>query len=154
MVEFLASVIGSLAAGALAKSGEVGGRAVIDAYEGLKALIVRKLGKGGAVQSVEDEPHSEAAQAVLAEALTKADLTADPELKQSADALRAAVSGSAGQGAADIEVGDVIGKVNALVTNLAATGRIKLGNIRADTGDATLSNITAGAGAAGNPPKN
>jgi hypothetical protein len=68
MVEFLASIIGALAAGAVAKAGETGGRVIADAYDGLKALIVRKLGKGGAVQSVEDEPRSETAQAALIEA--------------------------------------------------------------------------------------
>ena len=91
MDEFLAGVIGALSAGALAKAGDIGGRAVTDAYDGLRALIVRKLGKGGAVQSVEDEPRSEAAQAALAEALTKAGLAADQELAQHAEALRAAV---------------------------------------------------------------
>jgi hypothetical protein len=146
MVEILASVIGALAAGALAKAGEIGGRAVVDAYDGLRALIVRKLGKGGAVQSVEDEPRSEPAQVALAEALTKAGLAADPDLAQHAEVLRAAVAGSAGTGGADIEVGDIFGKVNVLVSNLVATGRIKLGDIRADTGDATLTNLTAGAG--------
>ena len=166
MVEIIASIIGSFAAGALAKAGEVGGHAVLDAYDGLKRLLVSKLQKAGAVQSVEDEPRDEAAQAVLAGALTKAGLASDPELAQHAEGLRLAIVGSTGQGGADIEVGDVIGKVNALVTNLAATGRIKLGNIRAETGDATLSNITAGAGAflvrpgqgvaeaTDNPPKN
>jgi hypothetical protein len=39
MVEFLASVIGALAAGALSKAGDVGGRAVTDAYNALRALI-------------------------------------------------------------------------------------------------------------------
>ena len=39
------------------------------------------------------------------------------------------------------------GKVNVLVSNLGAAGRIKLGDIRAETGDATLTNLTAGAGA-------
>jgi hypothetical protein len=71
MIEFLASIVGALAAGALAKAGDLGGRAVTDAYDALQALIVRKLGKGGAVQSVEDEPRSEPAQATLAEALTR-----------------------------------------------------------------------------------
>jgi hypothetical protein len=47
MAEFFASVIGALAAGALARAGDVGGRAVADAYDALRALIVRKLGKGG-----------------------------------------------------------------------------------------------------------
>ena len=151
MVEILASVIGALAAGALAKAGEIGGRAVVDAYDGLRALIVRKLGKGGAVQSVEDEPRSETAQAALAEALTKAGLAADPELAQHAQALRTTVDGAAGTGGAAIEVGDIFGKVNVLVSNLVATGRIKLGDIRADTGDVTLTNLTAGAGAPKKP---
>jgi hypothetical protein len=145
MVELLVGVIGALAAGALAKAGDIGGRAVADAYDGLRALIVRKLGKGGAVQSVEDEPRSEAAQAALAEALTKAGLAADPELAQHAEVLRAAVTSAPGGTGADIEVGDIVGKVNVLVNNLVATGRIKLGDLRAETGDATLTNLTAGA---------
>jgi len=108
-------------------------------------LIVRKLGKGGAVQSVEDEPRSEPAQTALAEALAKAGLAADPELARHAEALRTAIDGAAGTSGAAIEVGDIFGKVNVLVSNLVATGRIKLGDIRADTGDATLTNLTAGA---------
>jgi hypothetical protein len=147
MVEFLASIIGALAAGAIAKGAEIGGRAVADAYDGLRALIVRKLGKGGAVQSVEDEPRSETAQATLAEALTKAGLATDPELAQHAEALRAAVATAAGAGGADIEVGDIVGKANVLVNNLVASGRIKLGDLRAETGDATLTNLIAGAAA-------
>ena len=145
MGELLASIIGALSAGALAKAGDIGGRAVTDAYDGLRALIVRKIGKGGAVQSVEDETRSEAAQAALAEALTKAGLAADQELAQHAEALRAAVASAPGTSGADIEVGNIIGKINVLVNNLVATGRIKLGDIRAETGDATLSNLTAGA---------
>lgn len=74
MVAFLAGIIRALAAGALAKARDVGGRAIADAYDALRALIVSKLGKGGAVQSVEDEPCSEASQAAPAEALTKAGL--------------------------------------------------------------------------------
>jgi hypothetical protein len=48
-------------------------------------------------------------------------------------------------GDAHIEVGDIVGKVNVLVNNLVASGRIKLGDLRAETGDATLTNLTAGA---------
>jgi hypothetical protein len=145
MVEFLASVIGALSAGALAKAGDIGGKAVVDAYDALRSLIVRKLGKGGAVQSVEAEPRSETAQAALAEALTKGGLATDSELAQHAEALRTAVANGAGESGADIEVGDITGKVNVLVNSLVATGRIKLGDLRAETGDATLTNLTAGA---------
>jgi hypothetical protein len=147
MTEVLASIVGALVAGAVAKAGDVGGRAVVDAYDALRTLIVRKLGKGGAVQSVEDEPHSEPAQATLAEALSKAGLGADPELAQHAQVLHAEVDRSAATGGAAIEVGDIFGKVNVLVSNLVASGRIKLGDIRAETGDATLTNLTAGVGA-------
>jgi hypothetical protein len=147
MIEFLASIVGAVVAGAVAKAEDVGGRAVTDAYDALRALIVRKLGKGGAVKSVEDEPRSESAQAALAEALTKAGLAADLELVHHAEALRAAVARAAGAGGAAIEVGDIIGKANVLVSNLVATGRIELGDIRAETGDATLTNLTAGAAA-------
>ncbi len=147
MIEFLASIVGALAAGALAKAGDVGGRAVTDAYDALRAVIVRKLGKGGAVQSVEDEPQSEAAQAALAELLTKAGLGADPELAQQAEAVHAALASAAATGGADIEVGNITAKVNVLVKDLVASGRIKLGDVRAETGDATLTNLTAGAGA-------
>jgi hypothetical protein len=147
MIEFLVSIVGALAAGAVAKAGDVGGRAVADAYDALRTLIVRKLGKGGAVQSVEDEPRSEPAQAALADALTKAGLAADVELAQHSKALRAAIDGATESGGAAIEVGDIFGKVNVLVNNLVASGRIKLGDIRAETGDATLTNLTAGAGA-------
>jgi len=148
MIEFLASIVGALTAGALAKTTDVGGRAVADGYDALRALIVRKLGKGGAVQSVEDEPRSEPAQAALAEALTKAGLANDPELAQHAKALHAAIEGAAGTGGAAIEVGDIFGKVNVLVNNLVATGRIKLGDIRAEVGNVTLANLTAGADSA------
>jgi hypothetical protein len=147
MLEFLASIVGAFAAGALAKVGEIGGRTVADAYDGLRALVVRKLGKSGAVQSVEDEPRSEAAQAALAEALANAGLAADPELVQRAKALSVALAAAAGAGSADIEVGNIVGKANVLVSNLVASGRIKLGDLIAQEGDATFTNVTAGAAA-------
>jgi hypothetical protein len=143
-MEFLSSVIEALAAGALAKAGDIGGRAVADSYDALRALIVRKLGKGGAVQSVEEEPRSELAQAALAEALTKAGLAGDRELAQHVEAFRAAVAAAPGTSGADIDVGDVTARASVLVDNLIASGRIKLGDLRAETGDATLTNLTAG----------
>jgi hypothetical protein len=149
MGEILASVIGALAAGALAKAGDIGGRAVIDAYDGLRTLIVRKLGKGGAVQSVEDEPESKPAQEALAEALDKAGLAADSELERLAEALQAAVTSAAKESGAAIDVGNIRGKVNAVVDNLLATGRIKIGDVTAETGDARVTNLAAGV----SPPK-
>jgi hypothetical protein len=144
MIEILAGVVAALAAGALAKANEIGGRAVTDAYDGLKSLVTRKLGKGGAVQSVEDDPRSEAAQTTLAEALAKAGLAADSEIALHTAALQAAVTDAWGAGGSNIEVGNIVAKVNVLVSTLVATGRIKLGDIRAETGDVMLTNLAAG----------
>lgn len=44
-----------------------------------------------------------------------------------------------------IEVGNIRAKVNAVVERLVATERIKLGDITAETGDARLSDLAAGA---------
>jgi len=144
VVEFLADVIGALAAGALAKANEVGGRVVVDTYDTLRAITTGKLGKEGAVRDVEEDPRSEAAQAALAEALAKAGFANDPELGRHAATLRTAMAGFDDSGRAAIEVGDITGKVNVLVSHLVASGRIQIGNLRAETGDATLAHVTAG----------
>jgi hypothetical protein len=145
MIEFIAVIVGALAAGALSKAGELGGQAVTDAYDALRTLIVQKLGKSGAVQSVEDEPQSESAQAALVEALVKVGFVDDDELIQCTERLRRALNLRQQQGSGDIEVGNVVGRVNVLVSNLVASGRMRLGDLIAQTGDATLTNLTAGA---------
>ncbi len=145
METILSSIIAALAAGAVAKASDVGGKVIADAYDGLKSLLVEKLGKSGAVQSVEDTPDSEPAQATLAEALAKAGVGSDADLADKAKELEEKLAAATATGAvSDIDVGNVRGKVNAIVENLVATGRIKLGDITAETGDARLSGLRAG----------
>jgi len=148
MIDILGGIVGALTAGAIAKGNEVGGRMIADAYEGLRSLIIRKLGKAGAVQSVEDDPGSESAQAALAEAIAKAGLANDNELEQRANAVCAAVGADPSAGA-EIDIGHVTAKATALIQNLVATGRIKIGNIQGE--NVTISGLTAGSGAS---PKN
>ncbi|MBV8524240.1 MAG: hypothetical protein JOY71_19290 [Acetobacteraceae bacterium] len=147
MEAVLGGIVSALVAGAVAKASDVGGKAIADAYDGLKSLIIRKLGKSGAVQSVEDEPQSESAQAHLAEAMANSKIANDTELAAKASDLEAklAVIPEGSRGGSDIEVGNIRAKVNAVVERLVATGRIKLGDITAETGDARLSDLTAGA---------
>lgn len=147
MEPILTTILGALAAGAMAKAKDVASQAVTEAYEGLKTLIIRKLGKGGAVQSVEDEPESDSAHATLAEALAKKALQSDTELEDKARQLDKAIAEAKAAGvpgAGDIEIGTVRGRVNATVKNLVATGRIKLDSVIAETGDATVDNLYAG----------
>jgi hypothetical protein len=148
MEPILVTIVSALVAGAIAKTKDVGSQAVMDAYEGLKGLVVRKLGKGGAVQSVEDTPDSESARSALIEALAKKDLQSDSELKDFAERLERAITeakAAAVSGTGDIEIEAVRGGVNAIVNNLHATGRIKLGPVVAEKGNAEVSNLRAGA---------
>ena len=147
MEPILVAILTSLAAGAIAKSKDVASQAVMDAYEGLKGLIVQKLGKTGAVQSVEDEPESENAHALLAKALANKQLQADAELQQRAHQLEKVLAEANAAGASDagsIDIRVVRGRVNAIVRNLEAAGRIKLDFVIADTGDATVRDLRAG----------
>jgi hypothetical protein len=48
----LISIVSALVAGATAKAKDVASKAVSDAHDGLKSLLIRKLSKSGAVQSV------------------------------------------------------------------------------------------------------
>jgi hypothetical protein len=147
MEPILTAIVSALVAGAAAKAKDVAAKAVSDAYDGLKSLLIRKLGKSGAVQSVEDEPESDSASATLAEAMAKQKLAQDAELASLADRLLRALheAKTAGvRGAADIEIDTVRGRINATVDNLVAAGRIKLGPIIAEQGDATVRNLTAG----------
>jgi hypothetical protein len=77
MDPILTTILSGLVAGAAAKAKDVASEAVSAAYGGLKSLLIRKLGKSGAVQSVEDEPDSESAGASLAEALAKQGLATE-----------------------------------------------------------------------------
>jgi hypothetical protein len=49
MDSLLTTVATALVAGASARAKDIASQAVMDAYAGLKAVVVRKLGKAGAV---------------------------------------------------------------------------------------------------------
>jgi len=148
MEPILTAILSALVAGAAAKAKDVAGEAVANAYEGLKSLLIRKLGKSGAVQSVEDEPQSQPASAALAEALAQQGLARDAELAALAEEVeRALAEAKAAEvpGAGDIEIQTVRGRMNATVEKLVAAGRINLGPVVAEQRDATVRDLTAGA---------
>lgn len=91
MADPLSIIVGALIAGAGAAAKDVAGKAVKDAYQGFKALVVRKFGGQADVEDalagVEKKPDSEARQNVLKEELTTAGAAQDSELVRQAQAL-------------------------------------------------------------------
>ena len=81
---------------------QLGETVVKDAYAGLKAIIVRKFGKGSevdkAVEAVEKKPDSSGRQQTLAEELAATPAARDPEILAAVAALQKAVEQLAAQG--------------------------------------------------------
>ncbi len=145
MDTMLTNIVAALVAGATAQAAKVGGDALIDAYQGLKALVIKKLGQSGAVQSVEDKPKSTNAQGSLVEAIADAGVASDDELAKAAGAVRAAIAADSSiPGKADINIKEVEGQVDAIVRNLIASGNIVIERVVARTGNATVSDLKAG----------
>lgn len=87
----LTIIITALTAGAAAAAKDVVAQAVKDGYAGLKALVVRRFGWKGdvetALEGVEKKPDSQARQAVLKEELEMAGAAQDTEVVRQAQAL-------------------------------------------------------------------
>ena len=146
MEPILSGIIAALVAGATAKAKDVASDAVKTAYESLKSMIVQKLGKTGAVQSVEDDPESESAQTTLAQALATTNLHTDTELQVRAAQVEEAIKKwrvDGTPGSSDIDIALVRGRVNALVEDLVAKGCIRVGPVISD-GDAIVRGLKAG----------
>jgi hypothetical protein len=145
--ELLSTVVAALVTGASFVAKEVASKAVSDAYHSLKEGIIHKLGRQGAVQSVEDNPESEAAQTVLIEALAGKNLEPDDTLGTLAGKVlqRIDADASTHRGLdSSIEIDRVRGHVGAIVEHLRATGRIRIGEVIADQGTARISDLHAG----------
>lgn len=81
----------ALVTGAAEKLKPTAGKAVEEAYTGLKALLLRKFGErqdvGDALDKVEQKPDSEGRKTVLQEELEAAEAHKDEELLAAAEAL-------------------------------------------------------------------
>jgi hypothetical protein len=144
----ITTIVAAMVAGATAKLGEVASKAVLDTYEGLKVLIIRKFdGKDGAVQAVEDDPQSEDTQVVLTKALAKNGAENDPGLIAQAKAVENAVAQAQKEGvsgAGDINLGAIKAKLNTTIETLVASGSITIKEIGADEGDVIVRGLYAG----------
>ncbi len=93
------AIVAALAAGVASGAGEVGKKVVVDAYEGLKNAIKRKVGAESdvaeAVEKLEQKPDSEGRKTMLAEEVGEANLAQDEELMKQAQELIAALKETA-----------------------------------------------------------
>ena len=148
----LSAIVGALVAGASAAATNVASRAVSDAYDGLKSIIATRFNRKAAVEMIEEKPDSRAAQEGLEGTLREAKVDQDPDVMRLAEILAAALKDlpPTDLSRANITAGDIDGYRDAIVRGLNATGNVQIGNITARTGDAMLSDVSAGAP----PPKN
>lgn len=84
----------------IAALGNLGVKAVGDAYEGVKALLQRKFGADNkmakAIEELEQEPDSEGRKILLKEAAAKAGADKDEDIIKAAQALLEAVKAQPG----------------------------------------------------------
>jgi hypothetical protein len=89
------AIVAALSAGAVGGATEAGKKAVADAYDSLKSLILKRFGSGSeaavAIEKLEAKPESEGRRATLGEELQSVDAASDPELVSAAQALLALV---------------------------------------------------------------
>jgi len=80
----LTAIAAALSASAAAGVTEAGKKAIVDAYDGLKSLIKKRLGSdseaAAALEKLEAKPDSEGRTQTLGEELESAGAASDPEL--------------------------------------------------------------------------
>jgi hypothetical protein len=85
------SIIGALSLGATSGATDIAKKAIVDGYEGLKALIKKKFGgeskAAEAIEKFQDTPDSPKRKETLAQELKAVNAAEDPELLQAAQSL-------------------------------------------------------------------
>lgn len=128
------AIVAALAAGVASGAGAVGKKVVVDAYEGLKTAIKKKVGAESdiaeAVEKLEQKPDSEGRKSMLQEEVGEANLGQDEELVKRAQELIAALKETAeGQRALskyDIQIQD--SQVGVIGDHAEVSGGIHFGS--------------------------
>jgi len=85
------AIIAALSAGAASGASDVAKNAIVDGYEGLKAMLKRKFGSNSktadAVEKFQDTPDSPSRKETLVQELKAVNAAADPELLRAAQLL-------------------------------------------------------------------
>jgi hypothetical protein len=145
-------IVTALATGAAAGLKPAAEKAVKEAYEGLKALIVQRYQRtNAAVPVLEHNPASDAGKAVLRESLAEEGAAEDEDLLRQAQAMLQAIrqhDASAAE-AAGVLIEDVEAGASVNLRDIVAEGSFTARKIRAEQ-DVTIEGVRAGRG--GEPP--
>lgn len=143
----VSAIVGAIAAGAMAAGKDVASQAIKDAYDALKEVLAKRFHRKAAVEAVEEAPDSASAREALGGALRETGADRDDDVMRLAEALAIALSELSAEklGAASIEIGKVQGYRNAIVRDLSAAGTVKVNGLTAQTGDAIVEQVRAGA---------
>lgn len=146
MEPFVVSLVGALAAGAIAAARETATQAVKDAYAGVRKYITDRY---AAVQlsGLEQDPQSKGQQLVVQEKLERANVEDDPTLPRLAAALVEALRSQAPDvaKAAGVDLEDIRAGIDVQIRRIAQGTVAK--NIEARAGSVIIEDI-------GNQPKN
>jgi hypothetical protein len=86
-----AAIIAALSAGAASGATDVAKKAVVEGYEGLKALLKKKFGSNSdaadAIEKLQAKPDSQGRRETLTEELGAVNAAGDPELLRAAQSL-------------------------------------------------------------------
>lgn len=109
-----AAILAALGAGVAKSAGEVGGKAIIDAYRGLKAVLKNKFGDESqvakAVEELEANPDSVGRKEILKEEVSAAKADQDQDVRRAAQELLDRIGAQQG---GEQHVQQVIGDYNA-----------------------------------------
>jgi hypothetical protein len=86
------TIVAAIAGGAAVAFKDVANKAVSDAYQGIRTLIVERYKRKASLEALEEDSESAAAQQLLAAALEKTEAVKDGELLQLAQTLSGALS--------------------------------------------------------------
>ena len=87
-----ATIVAAIAGGAAVALKDVANKAVSDAYQGIKTLIIDRYKRKASIEALEEDPQSSAGQQLLAEALEKTGAVKDNEVIELAQKLSEALS--------------------------------------------------------------
>jgi hypothetical protein len=151
-MDLISSVIAIVAAGAASALKETAGKAVKDAYEGLKTFLAGKL---HSFQNFEEDPKDEDFRKAIAKEIQKKALTDDPDLLQRVHDLEAALEKEppAQLETLGIDLTNIRAAKDIIIKELnAGAGRLRVKDVQSATGQVLIEGLNAGVGAAG--PKN